>query len=179
MCKLMVHFDGWLKSNHPSRYTEFTTMFLNGSYDHEMLKLVTYKAPGFTPEDFPFLVVCKLSRQVSITLRDAAMEEKIQVLRELVKAVREEVAMWETYLRLVKVWQLQQIGKRHDAAAKVEEAVQEAWDSQKHLEAQVHVDPELEVAAMAVSGLFSPLLFNFFSGILIGIPFKGKSLNFF
>ena len=32
---------------------------------------------------------------------------------------------------------------------------------------------------MTVAGLFSPVLLNFFWIFLEGIPFKGKSLNFF
>lgn len=114
MCKLMSHFDAWLRTHHPERYLEYKVKFQQGQYDKEMVRVITTKRSGFKPEELPFLAVSLFKAASSITtFDDKDFDKKLEILTDLVKGIREEMAQWKLFSVAHKSYLDQKNGALH------------------------------------------------------------------
>lgn len=138
MCKLLKHHESWLKDNHPERYCEHIVMFHQGHYDEAMMRIVSNKRAGWSPEDFPFLSVTKLAKACVNFLADAESEEARRILTELLREVRQEAEEWIRFQRQKQAYEDQKNGETVLMAGRKETAVEKAWLSRRSRDFVLH-----------------------------------------
>lgn len=143
MACVMQHFDAFFQEHlSPEQYRVMLVQWSSGRLDSRLTGEVVALRPEFKPQDLAFLFQEMLVDQPTNYLEDATHKEQSATLEKFVKKLRLEQACFRREVALRKAADGNFLGLHATWLQKVEEAVDELWESHQ-ANYQVFSSPDL------------------------------------